>query len=224
MTCGRGAFVVLEGIDRSGKSTLSRGLVEALSEEGGEVALMQFPDRTTVLGHVLHLHLTRTIQLPDESVHLAMSANRWEKSAGIEACLAAGQTVVCDRYCYSGAAYSMAKGNASMTEAWCKVPDRWLPQPDLVLYLDMDPAAAGERASFGGEVYEEVEFQTRVREKYALLRDSDAALPGERTWTTLNASMPPEVVLKRALAHVKAAQSVCNDGAELRRMWQSVIE
>jgi len=41
--------------------------------------------------------------------------------------------MVCDRYAYSGVAYSVAKG---LDFDWCLGVDRGLVQPDLVLYLD----------------------------------------------------------------------------------------
>ena len=213
--------VVLEGIDRSGKSTLSKALAEKLREGGGEVHLLRFPDRSTEVGHVLDLYLSKKLPLADEGLHLVMSANRWEKKDVIEEALASGKTVVCDRYCFSGVAYSWAKEKANMTESWCKAPDSGLPQPDVVLFLDLEPSAAAERASFGDEIYEESEFQKKVREKYTLLRSADAENPNERTWTVLDAARPIEEVLDEALTHVRAAQAACANGAPLRRMWLS---
>jgi dTMP kinase len=49
-----------------------------------------------------------------------------------------------------------------MDAAWCKAPDAGLPAPDLVVYLELDHAAAAARAGFGGERYEKAEFQDRV--------------------------------------------------------------
>lgn len=49
---------------------------------------------------------------------------------------------VCDRYAYSGVAYSSAKG---LDTQWCKSGDVGLPQPDLVVYLDMSPEQAAAR-------------------------------------------------------------------------------
>lgn len=224
MSVKRGAFVVLEGIDNSGKSTLSNALVEKLREEEGDAELVLFPDRSTETGYVLDLYLSKKLLLTDESVHLLMSANRWEKKAFIEECLTMGKTVVCDRYCFSGVAYSWAKDKANMTESWCKAPDSGLPQPDLIIFLDLDPLAATERGSFGNEIYEESDFQKRVREKYNLLRASDAANPNERTWTVLNAARPFDTVLDEAFTYVKAAQTACANGASLRRMWRDANE
>lgn len=48
--------------------------------------------------------------LSDEAIHLLFSANRWERANHIIKTLEAGTTLVIDRYCYSGVAYSAAKG------------------------------------------------------------------------------------------------------------------
>lgn len=39
----RGALIVLEGVDRAGKSTQSRKLVDALCAEGHRAELLRFP-------------------------------------------------------------------------------------------------------------------------------------------------------------------------------------
>lgn len=56
---------------------------------------------------------------------------------------------------------------------WCKNPDRGLPSPDVVFYLDISTEDAMTRASFGGERYEKAEFQKRVAEVYKQLKSDD---------------------------------------------------
>jgi len=80
--------------------------------------------------------------------------------------LAAGITVLCDRYYYSGVVYSAAKQNPSLSLSWARAPEIGLPRPDLVLFLDLDEAQAKERGGWGGEVYERGEMQRRVRELF----------------------------------------------------------
>jgi dTMP kinase len=48
---------------------------------------------------------------------------------------------VCDRYCYSGVAFSAAKG---MDMDWCKACDKGLIAPDCVIYLDMPVEEAAQ--------------------------------------------------------------------------------
>ena len=51
------------------------------------------------------------------------------------------ETKVCDRYCYSGVAFSAAKG---MDIEWCKACDKGLIAPDCVIYLDMPVEEAAQ--------------------------------------------------------------------------------
>ena len=43
MACKRGALIVLEGVDRAGKTTQCIRLVEALREGGRAASMMRFP-------------------------------------------------------------------------------------------------------------------------------------------------------------------------------------
>ena len=56
---------------------------------------------------------------------------------------------------------------------WCKNPDRGLPNPDVVFYLDISIKDAQTRGSFGDERYEKVEIQERVADIYKQLRSDD---------------------------------------------------
>ncbi|KHJ85292.1 hypothetical protein OESDEN_14986 [Oesophagostomum dentatum] len=106
----RGALIVFEGLDRSGKSTQAKRLVNTINASGGSAILLPFPDREEPFGQVIDRYLRKEIDLCERALHLAFSANRWEKAALIEEKIAAGVDVICDRYCFSGVAYSIAKG------------------------------------------------------------------------------------------------------------------
>jgi dTMP kinase len=41
--------------------------------------LWRFPDRTTEIGQMINRYLSNGVELDDAAVHLAFSANRWEK-------------------------------------------------------------------------------------------------------------------------------------------------
>ena len=56
---------------------------------------------------------------------------------------------------------------------WCKNPDRGLPSPDVVFYLDISIKDAEMRGQFGEERYEKAEFQQRVADIYKQLRSDD---------------------------------------------------
>jgi dTMP kinase len=75
--------------------------------------------------------------------------------------LNSGTTVLCDRYAFSGIAFSASKG---LPFEWCRAPDVSLPAPDLTLFLDITPEKAKERGGYGEERYEKEEMQRKVKE------------------------------------------------------------
>ncbi len=77
--------------------------------------------------------------------------------------IAAGVTLVLDRYYYSGCVYSAAKRAPGLDLAWARAPEAGLPRPDACVFLDVPAAAAQRRAGFGAERYETHELQRRVR-------------------------------------------------------------
>ena len=83
LRCGkedsRGALVVLEGLDRCGKTTQSARLVTNLERLGYSAELWRFPDRTTSVGKMISSYLSNESQLDDHTIHLLFSANRWER-------------------------------------------------------------------------------------------------------------------------------------------------
>ncbi|XP_068821637.1 thymidylate kinase isoform X6 [Capricornis sumatraensis] len=63
----RGALIVLEGVDRAGKSTQSRKLVDALCAEGHRAELLRFPERSTEIGKLLSSYLEKKSEVEDHS-------------------------------------------------------------------------------------------------------------------------------------------------------------
>lgn len=75
----RGALVVLEGLDRSGKSSQCGELLTHLLNVGYSAELWRFPDRNTAVGKMISAYLSNESNLDDRTIHLLFSANRWEK-------------------------------------------------------------------------------------------------------------------------------------------------
>ncbi|XP_062355194.1 thymidylate kinase isoform X4 [Cinclus cinclus] len=73
MAARRGALIALEGVDRAGKSTQGRRLVEALRQAGHRADLLRFPDRTTEIGQLISSYLGREKNLEDHTIHLLFS-------------------------------------------------------------------------------------------------------------------------------------------------------
>ncbi|KAL8470211.1 hypothetical protein ACS0TY_032901 [Phlomoides rotata] len=134
----RGALIVLEGLDRCGKTSQCSRLLSYLEELGHAVESWRFPDRNTGVGQMISSYLANDSHLDDHAIHLLFSANRWEKRSLMESKLRSGTTLIVDRYSFSGVAFSSAKG---LDVEWCKAPDAGLLAPDLVVYLDISPEA-----------------------------------------------------------------------------------
>ncbi|XP_040828343.1 thymidylate kinase isoform X4 [Ochotona curzoniae] len=63
----RGALIVLEGMDRSGKTTQSHRLVSALRTAGHRAELLRFPERSTEIGKLLSSYLEKKSDMEDHS-------------------------------------------------------------------------------------------------------------------------------------------------------------
>nr|XP_033813547.1 thymidylate kinase [Geotrypetes seraphini] len=181
MACRRGALIVLEGVDRVGKTTQCKKLVEALCQCGHVAELLRFPERATEVGQLVDSYLAKRINLEDHTVHLLFSANRWEHVPLIKEKLNNGVTLVVDRYAFSGVAFTSAKENFSLE--WCKQPDVGLPKPDLILFLQLSPMEASKRGDFGNERYENYSFQERVLHRFFQLMEDETL-----NWKVVDAS------------------------------------
>ncbi|KAL1970781.1 hypothetical protein VTN77DRAFT_2615 [Rasamsonia byssochlamydoides] len=165
----RGALIVVEGLDRAGKSSQCELLYRNLLAMGHQARYIRFPDRSTPIGKLIDSYLRGQSQLDDHSIHLLFSANRWELAQSIQEDIARGVTVIVDRYSYSGAVYSAAKGNPNLSLQWAWQPEVGLPRPDLCLFLSISTEEAAKRGGFGVERYETDTMQKRVRELFLSL-------------------------------------------------------
>ncbi|XP_068228227.1 thymidylate kinase-like [Palaemon carinicauda] len=204
----RGALIILEGCDRTGKTTQAQKLVESLNASGKPATFMRFPDRTTKIGSIIDSYLACSSELEDHSIHLLFSANRWELLPKITSTLLSGTSVIIDRYAFSGVAFSAAKEGMSLE--WCKQSDIGLPKPDRVLFLDLSMEEAQRRGQYGEERYEKAEFQKRVNENYRLLRDE--------SWKVIDANKTVEALQKELVAEVlNVIGSI--DGVKIGKLW-----
>eukprot|EP00435_Cladocopium_sp_Y103_P045004 s339_g12.t2 len=209
----RGLFLVFEGLDRSGKSTQSKKLEEYLSKAGRPVKWMCFPNRKTPIGTAIDLYLRRQLELPDEAVHRLFSANRWEMAKAIVEDLRAGTTIICDRYAFSGVAYSAAKG---LGFSWCQAPDRGLPCPDGIFFLHIDEKVGAARSNFGDERYENADMQARVRAQF-----KDPRLRANVNWKDVNGARDMEVIHAEIRSAVEAIRQEDQENRQraIPRLW-----
>lgn len=197
----RGVLIVMEGCDKTGKSTQARRLVRNLQRHNIKAKYMSFPDRSTAVGQVINQFLLQQHDLSVQAAHLLFSANRWECHEDMLWSLIGGTTLVVDRYCYSGVAYSIANG---LDSDWCKLSDSGLLRPDRVFFLDESTDVSAARDDYGGEVYERPAFQKRVRDAYLTLRD-------DKNWFMISGGLDINAVEQQILAEsLNVVQTMSN--------------
>ncbi|KAL8792615.1 MAG: hypothetical protein Q9195_004781 [Heterodermia aff. obscurata] len=192
----RGALIVVEGLDRAGKTTQCDRLCQYLEGQGHNIKKMRFPDRSTAIGGLIDAYLKGSTHQEDHVIHLLFSANRWEAAGQIQSDINAGITLVVDRYYYSGIVYSAAKDRSDLTLQWAREPDVGLPRPDVCIFLDVTPEVAAQRGSYGSEKYEISSMQKRVRELFFTLM----AQPEGEDIVMVDANHPLEEVQQRMQA------------------------
>jgi len=162
----RGKFIVLEGIDKCGKTTQQTLLRNKINNS----VLIDFPNPITFTWELIKSYLNGNISLSPECSHLLFSLNRWELKSEIEKKLNSGNNIITSRYIHSGIAYSMAKG---VDRKWCEVVDMIqgnsktkLPKPDLIIFLDINPKTSSGREGFGLDINEKKSLQKKVRKAF----------------------------------------------------------
>jgi len=160
----RGVFVVLEGIDGSGKTTIANMILRELSEMGYKTLYTYEPTDSEIVNIVK----TKFSDFRDPYIDaLTFALDRLlHIKLKILPALEQGYIVVCDRYYYSSVAYQGALG---APVEWVLEVNKWVLKPDIAVYLDVDPLIAlkrKEKASSRFSEFEKLEIQYKVREVY----------------------------------------------------------
>lgn len=160
----RGLFIVLEGIDGSGKTTISKLLVDSLVKRGYRILYTYEPTDSEIVTIVKNKYKEYRDPYID-ALTFALDRLLHLKTKIIPA-LREGYIVLSDRYFYSSVAYQSASGAPF---EWVLEANRWALKPDLAVYLDIEPEESIKRRK-GLESrfpeFEEVELLRKVREFY----------------------------------------------------------
>ena len=196
----KGAFIGLEGIDGTGKSTVSRKLKDWLEGQGRAVVLTAEPT-----GDWLGMAVRRANDedLDPRTESLLFTADRCEHTKRIGKWVDEGKMVICDRYWGSTVAYQGAALEREMGEN--AVP--WLMnlngpvarRPELTVLLTSDPGTSMRRLCGRSELskFEKEAYLGRVQSIYLLLAR-------ESGWAVVDSNGPLDAVVERVKGLVQA--------------------
>lgn len=186
----QGLFIVLEGIDGTGKSTQTQSLARWFEEQGREVVCSREPTDGP-WGRQIRATAATGRLAPEEELELFLRDRRQHVEELISPALAAGKVVILDRYYFSTMAYQGCRG-FDPAEIRRRNED-FAPQPDLLFILDLDVDTALTRIGVRGDVANEFE----KRDALAKCREIFLSLEGEPFVHVIPSDTDPDTVQSR---------------------------
>jgi dTMP kinase len=200
----RGFFIVLEGPEGSGKSTLMGPLAERMKKSHVDPVVVREPGSTRAAEIARQALLDPEHPVgPLAELFLYLAARADLVQTIIRPALEAGRVVLSDRFALSTEAYQMV--GRGLDPALVRAGNRAATQgitPDLTLILDLSPELGQARQIASGKRQdrldrESTEFHRRVVEYYL-------AVQGEGV-RHLDGRLPPDQLLQTAWSEVRAA-------------------
>lgn len=169
-------FIVIEGIDGSGKTTQIARLAKRIKATGRSVVTLAEPTREGAGAEIRDRAVNGPPMTAHEELDLFLDDRRRNVGENIRPALATGHVVLQDRYYFSTAAYQTTRPELGMTvEQVLDLHAGWAPVPDVVVLLDMDVDQAAQRIQGRGAItsFENIERQRTVRENFFYLAAID---------------------------------------------------
>jgi dTMP kinase len=197
-----GRFIVFEGIDGCGKTTVSKLVARQL----GDTAIWTREPGATPLGKLLRDVLLNTdVEIDPRAEAMLMLADRAQHvQQMIRPALQRGQWVVCDRYTYSTIAYQ-GYGRGLNPDQLRHMSD-WAAHelvPDLVLWLEVDPEVAKQRRAQSGKPdrieQAGLDFQVLAHRGFRLMADQH-----HDRWVIVDSNRAIEQVVTQSLLEIKS--------------------
>jgi dTMP kinase len=195
-------YVAVEGVDGAGKTTVARRLVEALAADGLDVRFVREPGGTPTGEAIRRVLLDRGGVVAPWAEALLFAAGRSQLAAEVVGpAIEAGAIVVSDRTVYSSLAYQGgARGLGLETVRAVNAAGLQGVWPDLVVLLEMDPAAALAREDTADRIsVEGIALQQRVAAAYGDLAEEDPD-----RFVVIDASAPLEEVVGQVVGAVRS--------------------
>lgn len=167
----QGLFIVIEGIDGTGKSTQARRLGEWFESQGREVVISREPTDGP-WGRKLRESAATGRLSPQDELQYFLNDRRQHVEEKITPALGEGKVVILDRYYFSTMAYQGARGFDPAEIR--RMNEEFAPIPDLLLILDLDVDTAHQRIGHRGDSaneFEKKENLQRCREIFLSLKD-----------------------------------------------------
>ena len=197
-----GYFLVIEGIDGTGKSTLVRGVAEALRARGREVVASFEPTNGPHGRRIRELAARgREGVTAEEEVALFIADRREHLEQLILPALRQGKIVILDRYYYSTMAYQGAAGlDPADIERRHKT---FAPEPDMLVILDLPVDEALRRITQKRgdtpDAFEGCDYLAKVDAVFRQVRHPRLV--------RLDARQPPEELVRALCLEVEAISS-----------------
>ena len=161
----RGFFLVLEGIDGSGKTTVAHKLKERYEKIGKQVLITREPTDYE-LGKYIRNYLNTVTSRERDPVFEALifAADRaFHIRKRILPHIERGYLVISDRYFYSSLAYQSING---IDFNWVLEVNKYMLTPNLAVFLDVTPEEAIKRIHHARNVFEKKRFLEKVYNTY----------------------------------------------------------
>ncbi|TGK04895.1 dTMP kinase [Leptospira semungkisensis] len=189
-------FYVFEGLDGSGKSTLTRRLLDLLQSKDVPAICFAEPTRYES-GIYLRKFLSGEIELsPEKQIEAFLADREVSLQRNILPSLSEKKIVLLDRYMYSTAAYQSGE-NFSAREILEKNIERKFPKPEIVFYLDLKPEEALSRLKVRDTTADRFETISALQKIYKAYEE---ILP--KNTIRLDANLSPESIAELALNHI----------------------